>query len=781
MNFDPSGVSGFLCAQGARFLLHSGILIAAALLLARLFGKSGLARSAIYRATLLAVILAPVVSFSIERVGLSCAVRLPAAQPAAVVMPSDPAPMYASSEAAHAAPPSLPVARPEKASRPMPKPETIIAALWAASACLLTAWLLISHVALWRTRSRSVPVRDLSTLARLKSLCERLRVHVPGLRVSSEIGGPILTGALRPVVIIPEAQKADLLNGTLDRVLMHELAHQARRDCLWNLLARVVCALGCFQPLLWVLARRLEDAGEDAADDRVLALGADARAYARDLASAAEKFVLRRPESAAGLGVIRFRSSLGRRVTHVLDTSRHWVSSLSWRAIAMICTLTVLATVLTAALSFAGPATDAAAPAGETKTGELNASLRQGPGQPASQELISKILKENSLWLRPPLRSLAYTFSMANKDNTWKAKVAYIAPNDVTINLPKGETYSGKVDNGYDPDKTAYPGRLRNIIQGVTFSGPMQSFQAAPQDYAVSMVGEDAVNGRDAMVLQIKFSDHPSEEAIRQRDERLKPAAMRSKYDYQFLPVEQQVGREKRTVIELKCLHEEGPGWKALLAAYHANPAEIKWGGKIITSRIGVIQGETRPVIALNDDPEFTEKSPITSTIFAGGENNLTKKLTLGEGERLLDEALFREVKAKTPWRFPTEVGCGIWGTWYGYSGGGGSAEIDQVWIDKETGGVLREEGFTAKGVCRFVYEYDDWEVLPVGGIAPRHVMVTLPEHVAGRRDWKFDMRFTTLEGKAWLLDHLTDSCGSEGVSATARVSDVSAAAEKPM
>ena len=144
---------------------------------------------------------------------------------------------------------------------------------------------------------------------------------------------------------------------------MHELAHQARRDCLWNLLARAVCTAGCFQPLLWVLARRLEEAGEDAADDRVLAAGADVKAYARDLATAAERFLLRRPESVAGLGVIRFRSSLGRRVTHVLDTSRNWVSSLSWKANATICTLTALATVLTAALSCAGPATEAAAPA----------------------------------------------------------------------------------------------------------------------------------------------------------------------------------------------------------------------------------------------------------------------------------------------------------------------------------------------------------------------------------------------------------------------------------
>ncbi len=287
MNLDPAGASGFLCAQGARFLLHSSILIAAALLLARLFGRSGLARSAIYRAALLAVILAPVVSFSIERSGLSwcCPVaggalpRPPSCRRRRSPRRCTPRPKRLMSE--RLMPDRLTLLPPVKASRPMPKPATIIAALWAAGACLLAAWLLISHVALWRTRSRSAPVKDPSTLARLRSLCERLRVRAPGLRTSPDVGGPILTGALRPVVIVPQAQEDDLLHGALDRVLMHELAHQARRDCLWNLLARVACTVGCFQPLLWVLARRLEDAGEDAADDRVLALGADARAYAR--------------------------------------------------------------------------------------------------------------------------------------------------------------------------------------------------------------------------------------------------------------------------------------------------------------------------------------------------------------------------------------------------------------------------------------------------------------------------------------------------------------------
>ncbi len=131
----------------------------------------------------------------------------------------------------------------------------------------------------------------------------------------------------------------------------------------------------------------------------------------------------------------------------------------------------------------------------------------------------------------------------------------------------------------------------------------------------------------------------------------------------------------------------------------------------------------------------------------------------------------------KTPWYFHTEVGCGIWGTWYGYQSN--IVEIDQVWVDKATNNVLREEGFR-EGKLQFVFEYGDWETLTVGS-APRHVMVTLSS--SGQGPWTIDMKFTTLGGKTWMLDNMTNTLvlDSKVITATAKVSDVSAAAEKPM
>ena len=61
--------------------------------------------------------------------------------------------------------------------------------------------------------------------------------------------------------------------GKLYNVLAHELAHVQRFDWPLQLEAEGVCAALWFNPIAWVVARRLRDEGERACDDVVLALG----------------------------------------------------------------------------------------------------------------------------------------------------------------------------------------------------------------------------------------------------------------------------------------------------------------------------------------------------------------------------------------------------------------------------------------------------------------------------------------------------------------------------
>jgi TonB family protein len=66
-------------------------------------------------------------------------------------------------------------------------------------------------------------------------------------------------------------------------VLAHELAHIGRQDWLCHLAAEALRAAYWFNPLLWILARRLRVESEQACDDAVLATGLDGSTYATHL------------------------------------------------------------------------------------------------------------------------------------------------------------------------------------------------------------------------------------------------------------------------------------------------------------------------------------------------------------------------------------------------------------------------------------------------------------------------------------------------------------------
>src|SRR5437879_4272212 len=143
-------------------------------------------------------------------------------------------------------------------------------------------------------------------------------------------------GFVRPVVVIPEgAGEWDAAQRRI--VLLHELVHVRSADWLFNLAARVMCALFWFHPGAWWIARGLRDDCELACDDRVIASGVRRSDYAELLIGAAELFLPLEPALA-----LSRRRGLRARLIAVLDV-RHSVAPIArgWVVVAVLGTTAV--------------------------------------------------------------------------------------------------------------------------------------------------------------------------------------------------------------------------------------------------------------------------------------------------------------------------------------------------------------------------------------------------------------------------------------------------------
>jgi len=164
-----------------------------------------------------------------------------------------------------------------------PSRAAVLPVVYLAGVILLLLRLVRERWLVRRLARRAVDVED-GEWTRLLSECAGqmgVRSRVRLLR-SLERSMPMAFGIGTSSILIPAV--AD--TWTEDRrraVLLHELAHIVRRDCLTQLMASVACAVYWFHPGVWWTARRLRVERELACDDRVINAGARARDYAEHL------------------------------------------------------------------------------------------------------------------------------------------------------------------------------------------------------------------------------------------------------------------------------------------------------------------------------------------------------------------------------------------------------------------------------------------------------------------------------------------------------------------
>jgi hypothetical protein len=131
---------------------------------------------------------------------------------------------------------------------------------------------------------------------------------------------PMSWGLRAPRILLP-AEAERWHRTRLVSVLLHEMAHVRRRDCLTQVLAEVVLATHWLNPLAWLVTRRLRVEREHACDDVVVGAGARPSEYAEELLSLARGFQPARGGSLVATAMAR-PTHLAARLRAVLEERR---------------------------------------------------------------------------------------------------------------------------------------------------------------------------------------------------------------------------------------------------------------------------------------------------------------------------------------------------------------------------------------------------------------------------------------------------------------------------
>jgi hypothetical protein len=195
-----------------------------------------------------------------------------------------------------------------------------VLAIWAIGtiACLggqiVSLWLLAAST----SRAAERDKREFSDLAIRAGVSRDWRLFFQDVAGTA---APKTWGVLNPIVAMPPASM-DWPRDQFETVLMHELVHVQRLDCLTQSLAMVGCALNWFNPLAWLCLRALRTEAENATDDAVLLAGVKPSDYAEALLQAArDSHSNRRYLISAGVPLMK-QSKIETRIRTILSPMR---------------------------------------------------------------------------------------------------------------------------------------------------------------------------------------------------------------------------------------------------------------------------------------------------------------------------------------------------------------------------------------------------------------------------------------------------------------------------
>jgi len=274
----------------------------------------------------------------------------PAPKTAPMNVPTTPLPVEADKRAPVIATPTPAVPYVEE-STPVDTSTPTRVAGWLLAAWLVMVFILLFPLlaglgALRRMTRHATPFTGDALPLLTQELAHALELRRPVRLLRAPAGTmPMAAGLFRGVVFLP-AEAESWSDEKRRAVLLHELAHVKRRDCLTHALALLAVALHWFNPFAWLALRQLRVEREHACDDLVLTAGERPAEYAEVLLDVARSFRAGTLASAAAITMAK-KSHLEGRLLAVLDEARKR-TRLTRRA---VLGFALVGALLTAALS----------------------------------------------------------------------------------------------------------------------------------------------------------------------------------------------------------------------------------------------------------------------------------------------------------------------------------------------------------------------------------------------------------------------------------------------
>ena len=204
--------------------------------------------------------------------------------------------------------------------------------LWLAGVLVLTAYILLSNLLLWRVIQSERPLTNQTILDLLEDCKDQIGTRVIlAVIATDKVNTPALFGFVRPRLLLPRAMIEELTLRELRYIFLHELAHLKRHDIVVGYIASFLHVLHWFNPVVWLGFRRVRADRELATD--ALALSSlkaeETPRYGHAIIRQLERFLqARRLPSLAGLS--ESKAQIKTRMTMIAKFQNH---SYRWSAL----------------------------------------------------------------------------------------------------------------------------------------------------------------------------------------------------------------------------------------------------------------------------------------------------------------------------------------------------------------------------------------------------------------------------------------------------------------